>query len=125
MSLSDKICKALIKNGFDYDPPENAHLIYKGLANGVALYFEKEGDEGGPWMGFWVEGSVNSTLRDNLKTELHNTATGSKCGETGELPEDGGFWIYCPIIATDDSIVDWIVSTLEEVGRRALFMINK
>jgi hypothetical protein len=124
LSLSDKICSALEQKGFEYDPPENTNVIYKGLANGVSLYFEKENDSGGPWMGLWVDASVSAHLRGNLKVEFHNATFGGKCGETKELPDEGGFWIYCPITAVNNSIVDWIISTLEEVGRRILFAID-
>jgi hypothetical protein len=128
MSVSDKIYKTLEKNGFEPDPPENTDLIYKVLTNGISLYFQKENEdesERGPWMGLWVADTVNSTARNNLKVELHNAATGSKCGDVREFPDEGGFWLNCVITAVDDSVVKWVASTMEEFERRVLFMVNR
>jgi hypothetical protein len=127
MSVSDKIYRALEKKGFEPDPPEDTNLIYKVLTGSVSLYFQKEDEsesERGPWMGLWVADTVSSTVRNNLKIEFHNAAIGGKCGDMREFQDEGGFWINCVITAVNDSVVNWVASTMEEAERRILFTIN-
>ena len=131
MSISDKICRKLLKVGFEYDPPENTFVVYKALESGgeatmVMLYFSDDDGKGKLDFGFWIDGSVNKTLRNNLKVELHNVAVGNKCSDPEEVSDDeGGFWVFCTITVINDSIVDWVKSTMEELERRAMFIINK
>jgi hypothetical protein len=70
---------------------------------------------------------VNKTLRNNLKVEFGNTLVGNrnKCGDIDESPSDNDIWIYCALVDTDDSIIDWVVTIMEEIERRALFAINR
>jgi hypothetical protein len=127
MSISDKIFSVLEKNGFERDS-ENPFVTYKGLESGgewtnCSLYFCD--DEGKFDFGFWLESSVNQTLRNNLRVELHNVVDVNKCSDATVSPDEGGAWVYCTLNITNESIVDWLKSTMEELERRALFMINK
>jgi hypothetical protein len=124
MSVSDKIFRTLEKAGFEVD--DDGRLYKALIPNKIALYFEKESDAGGPYLGIWMVQSISSTKRNNLKVELHNIALGKNCSDVcDETDGDGGYWIWCEVTALNDSILDWIVSTMEELERRALFEINK
>lgn len=130
MSLSDKIIKELKKIGFEPDPPDNTFVVYKGLDSdgewtNVSLYFSDDDGKGKLDFGFWVEETVDETLRENLKVELNNVALGNKCGKPKEEEAEGGFWVYCTLTAKNDSVVEWLISAMEELERRAMFMINK
>jgi hypothetical protein len=130
MAVSDKIFRALEKAGFEHDPPEDTSTIYKGLVSGgewtnVSLYCWKDDDNGRVDFGYFVDKSVDRTLRSNLRVELHNVAGVSKCSDAAESSDDAGFWVYSTLTIINDSIVDWVKSTMEELERRALFTINK
>jgi hypothetical protein len=127
MSASDKIYNALGKNGFEPDP-DDPPATYKSLVpDKIYLYFVKERDGNAPQLGYLVSKVVNSTLRKNLKIEFSNCLVGTgKCSEVQESAEDenGNFWIWCDITVLNDSIVDWILTMLNQVESRALFTIK-
>ena len=130
MAVNDKIFRTLEKAGFGYDPPEDTSTIYKGLVSGgewtnVSLYCWKDDANGRLDFGFFVGKSVDRTLRSNLRVELHNVAGVNKCSDAAESSDDDGFWVYCTLTVINSSIIDWIKSTMEELERRAMFMINK
>jgi hypothetical protein len=122
MNVSSKVFRALEKIGFEYDPPEDTSAVYKGLISGgewtkISLYFAEALN-----FGFYADQSVNKILLENLKVELHNVV-GKKCTDP-VISDDEGLWIYCTITVANDTTVDWIKSTMEELERRALFLIN-
>jgi hypothetical protein len=128
MNIDTKIQNALnSKLGFESDP-DDPPVSYKGLVpDKISLYFVKERDGHGPLIGYWIKGEVNDTLRKNLTVEMHNVVIGSYCNNPKEeYDEEGGcWWIWCDVTASNESVVDWLITAMEEVERRALFMINK
>jgi hypothetical protein len=123
MSLSDKIFHALEKEKFEVE--DDGRLYKSLLTDKVSLYFEKEGDAGGPYLGIWMVQSLNSTIRNNLKTELHNIVIGKDYSDVHDVVDGNDYWIWCDITAINDSIVDKVISTMVELGRRTLFTINQ
>ncbi|GMO70439.1 MAG: hypothetical protein Ta2A_19030 [Treponemataceae bacterium] len=121
MSLSDEVYTALnAKLGYAPDPADDTSATYKPLVPGkIFLYFGKESEGEGPWLGFWVHSEVSKYLRDCLKVELHNIA--ATTNKVSDIYDDD-VWVYGTIIT---GTVDWIVSTMEELERRAKFEIDK
>ncbi|MDR1867111.1 MAG: hypothetical protein LBQ77_02450 [Treponema sp.] len=127
MSVSGKILSAL-KTKLDFEKDRDGAMMWKELIPDISLFFQKEntrGDEGGPFVGFWIGDAISTTLRDNLKVELHNCFTGQKCSDVSIVKDEDGFWVACTITVLSDSVVDWIVTATEELERRAVFMINR
>lgn len=128
MKIDTKILRALQERlGYEDDPNDQGWTPKPLIANKIFLYFVKERDGHGPNIGYWMKGDVNDGLRKNLTVELNNVVSGNRCSRAKEdhYDEDGGgWWIYCDITVINDSIVDWLVTAMEEVERRALFTIN-
>jgi hypothetical protein len=129
MNVDTKIFNALnTRLGFETDP-DDPPATYKGLVPGkISLYFVKARDGNGPQVGYWIKGEVNDTLRKNLTVEMNNVFLNSSYCNNPKTEYDeagGGWWIWCDITAANESVVEWLVTAMEEVERRALFMINK
>jgi hypothetical protein len=120
MSISDEIA-AKLQEKLGYDAPDDDGALFKELSKGkIWLYFGKE-NNGGPWMGFWIEKTAGEALRKNLTTELNNMVMGKNCGD---LTDDGVF-VYYDIVSSNNSVVDWVVSAMEELERRAKWEIDR
>jgi hypothetical protein len=128
MKVDTKIQNALNSSLRFESDPEDPPASYKGVVPGkISLFFVKERDGHGPQIGYWIKGEVNDTLRKNLTVELNNAVSGKYCNNPKEEydEEEGCWWIWCEVTASNESVVDWLVTAMEEVERRALFMINK
>jgi hypothetical protein len=113
------------KLGFEPDPKDPLASYKDLVSDKIRLYFAKARDGHGPVVGYWIKDEINDTLRKNLTVELNNVVPCKYCNNPQENEEAGGWWIWCYITALNESVVDWIVIAMEEVERRALFMINK
>jgi hypothetical protein len=128
MSAKNKIFQELEKMGFDYLPGDTS-VIYRGLFSdgqwtNISLYSSLD-DAGNQHFGFYIAKTIDKRLQNNLKVELHNVVVGNKCTDPQELPGDGQCWIYCTLSVINDSTIDWLKASLQELERRALFLINK
>lgn len=124
--MTKEIAKELHKQlGFGNKPDENG-LYWKGLAaDKMSLYFGDWKGNGTMVIGIYAEGKVSATLMDNLKVEFHNCISGKYCGDPILDKDDYSYDIHVDISLVNDSTLDWAVSAIGELERRANFTLTR
>jgi hypothetical protein len=125
MAINDEIYDVLnAQHGFAPDPADDTTATYKVMVPGkIWLYFGRGDENEGPWIGFWIEDSVNSVLRENLGVILHNELS----LDAGEVLDEG-VYVYRTLNLTSVSasvIINSVVDAFKELERQTKRLIEQ
>jgi hypothetical protein len=123
--VTEEIAKKLQEQlGFGEKQCEDG-LYWKYLtANNIGLYFGDFENRGVMVIGIYAKGKVNTILIDNLTIEFYNCISNKYC-DVPILEKDGNNYdIHADISLINASTVDWAVSAIGELERRANFTIT-